>query len=186
MTNHRRTRLLLGGLTATLGLSLTAAPAYAERVQVQDPEDGVSAATPFDIDSVRVRFGQKRAVVDVLFDDLVTETDGGPASVEIFIDTKPRRTGPEWRLATGLQEGSDYQVVRMKDWEPVGEPLSCAHRVELDTEADAVHARLGKDCIGYPKKMRVAVKMTDLYDGSHPVTDWLVKARYWTVFLASG
>ena len=74
----------------------------------------------------------------------------------------------------------------MKNWEPVGEPLTCSHRVELDFDADVVRTRMGKDCLGYPKKIRVGVKMTDLYDGSHPVTDWLGKPRFFTLFLASG
>ena len=33
---------------------------------------------------------------------------------------------------------------------------------------------------------RIGVKMTDLYDGSHPVVDWLGKPRYLSIAIASG
>ncbi len=185
MTKQPRTRrLALGSLTAALGIALVAGPAHAERVGLDDPADATASTN--DIYSVVAKYGQKRAKVNVRVADLLPTTDGGPSSLEIFIDTKPRRKGPEYRLATGLEEGTDYQVVRMKDWKPVGEPLTCSHRVELDFDGDVVRTRLGKDCIGYPKKIRVGVKMTDLYDASHPVVDWLGKRRFFTLFLASG
>ena len=186
MTNHPRKRIVLGGLAAALGLSLIAAPAYAEKVHVDDPDDGIGNVTPLDVVAVDARFGEKLARVHVHFQDLRPTSDGGPGSVEIYIDTKPKRKGPEFRIVTGLQEGTDYQLTRMRDWKPVGEPSTCTHKVRLDFENDVVHAAFGKDCIRYPKKLRVGVKMTDLWDGSHPVTDWLVKPRFWTEFLASG
>ena len=185
MTKQARTRrLALGSLSAALGIALVAGPAHAERVGLDDPAD--ATASNNDIYGVTAKYGQKQARVNVRVADLLPTTDGGPSSLEIFIDTKPRRKGPEYRLATGLQEGTDYQVVRMKDWKPVGEPLTCSHRVELDVDDDVVRTRFGKDCIGYPKKIRVGVKMTDLYDASHPVVDWLGKRRFFTLFLASG
>ncbi len=33
--------------------------------------------------------------------------------------------------------------------------------------------------------MRVGAKMTDFYDGSHPVVDWLEGPRHWTSWLGS-
>jgi hypothetical protein len=185
MTSPSRThRLALTGVSTALGLTLAAAPAQAERAGLDDPAD--ASASLNDIYGVEASYGQKIGKVHVRVADLQPTTDGGPASVEIFIDTKPKRKGPEYRLATGLQEGTDFQVVEMKDWEPVGEPIACSHRVELDFDDDVLRTRFGKDCIGYPKKIRVGVRMTDLYDASHPVTDWLGKPRFFSVFLASG
>jgi hypothetical protein len=183
MTRHPHRRLLAGTIAA-LGLALLPAPAHAERVGLDDPADAQASLN--DIYAVDASYGGKRAKVDVVVDDLQPTSEAGPAGLEIFIDTRPKRTGPEFRLSTGLQEGSDYQLVRMRDWKPIGEPSSCSHRVELDFDADVVRTRFGKDCIRYPKKIRIGVKMTDLYDGSHPVVDWLGKPRYFTVFLASG
>ena len=105
MSDRSRTRLAHGGVAAALGLSLgltlMAGPASAERVGLDDPADAQASLN--DIYSVAASYGQKRAKIDIVVDDLQSTTDGGPAGLEIFIDTKPRRKGPEYRLATGLR-----------------------------------------------------------------------------------
>ena len=40
--------------------------------------------------------------------------------------------------------------------------------------------------LGNPAKVRVGVKMVDLYDGSHPVTDWLGNPRSFTEWVTKG
>ena len=120
-------------------------------------------------------------IVRVDFAELEPTSDFGPSSLSIFIDTDRSARGPEFRIGTGLQEGTDYQLVRMKKWKAVGEPLSCKHAVDLDFDDNQARARVNRSCLGNPEKVRIGVKMTDLYDGSHPVVDWLGKRRYLSI-----
>lgn len=130
--------------------------------------------------------GEARTAGDeVTFTDLRPTSEAGPASIGIFIDTDPTRVGPEYRLGSGLQRGTDYQLVRMRDHQPVGEPLTCAHTVKLDFEANVLKFRTARTCLRSPEEVRVGVKMTDLYDASHPVHDWLGKAKSFTDWMAS-
>lgn len=88
--------------------------------------------------------------------------------------------GPEYRLTTGMYEGTDYQLMRMEDGHPVGEPMACDHDVHLGFTTDVVTVTAARRCLVTPHRVRVGVKMTDLYDGSHPVTDWLGAPGSWT------
>jgi hypothetical protein len=117
--------------------------------------------------------------------DLRRTSDAGPAGLTIRIDTRSGRPGPEFRLTTGLYEGTDYQLMRVRDGKTVGEPLTCAHEVRLGFATDVVRFRADHECLGAPDRARVSVKMTDLYDGSHPVTDWLGEPGSWTSWLTT-
>ena len=187
MTSHRRTaRLVTTSLGAALGLSLAlAAPASAERVSLNDPADATASLS--DIRKVTVRHTDHRVYVRVKFTDLRPTSSAGPSSASIFYDTRRARRGPEKRLGTGLQSGTDYQLVRMRGWRgPVGGPSSCAHRVRLDFDRNVLTSWVARRCLGNPATVRVGVQMVDQWDGSHPVTDWLKGPRKWTRELAAG
>jgi hypothetical protein len=191
-TARARTRLrhrLLGAagaltLVGTL-VATTAGPASAERLGLDDPAD-VGGASLSDILAVTAVHAPRKLVVRVDFAELKRTSDAGPSSLSVFVDTDPSANGPEFRIGTGLQAGTDYQLVRMERWKPVGEALTCPHVVAINFDTNRVRARISRTCLGNPQKVRIGVKMTDLYDGSHPVVDWLGKRRYLSIPIASG
>ena len=185
MTTLGSIRPALTLLSAALLLATTAGSASAERLGLDDPAD-VGGASLSDILAVSAVHTQKKLVVRVDVDELKPTSQGGPSSLAVFVDTDPDAKGPEYRLATGLQEGTDYQLVRVEDWKPVGEPLTCFHDVKLGFQGDRVRLRISRGCLGKPESVRIGVKMTDLYDASHPVVDWLGKRRYLSIPIASG
>ncbi len=174
----------LGAAALLAGITLLGAPASAENMSAKDPAD--ASASLYDIRSVKVSHQTKKLVVRVGVTDLVTETDGGPASMSLFVDTDRTRPGPEFRLGTGLQSGSDYQLVKMKKWKVQGSPLSCGHRLVLDEARDQVKFRINSGCLRRPVSVRVGVRMVDAYDASHPVTDWFKGRRAWTRWVDRG
>jgi len=184
-TRDRLRRTALAALGAALLLTTATGPASAERLGLDDPAD-VGGASLSDILAVTAIHGAQRVIVRVDFAELEPTSDFGPSSLSIFLDTDRSAKGPEFRIGTGLQEGTDYQLVRMKKWKAVGEPLSCKHAVDLDFDDNQARARVNRSCLGNPEKVRIGVKMTDLFDGSHPVVDWLGKRRYLSIPLASG
>ena len=170
---------------AALGVTLAlAAPASAERVSLDDGADTVGTLS--DIRVVTVRHTNARVYVKVGFTDLQPTSEAGPSGASIFFDSRLTRRGPERRLATGLQSGSDYQLVRMQQWRAVGDALTCPHRVRLDFDRNILKGWVARRCLGRPDQVRVGVQMVDEFDGSHPITDWLKGPRKWTRRLSAG
>lgn len=169
-------------LAATLS-ALAAAPATAATASYDDPADASASLT--DIRHVKVRHGGERVAVVVGFTDLRRRSTGGPASLGVFFDTNASRTGPEFQLGTGLQSGTDYQLVRSRHRQAVGEPIDCDYSVQLQYGHDRMVFKADRDCLGTPDQLRVGVLMTDEWDSSHPVHDWLGAPRSWTDWLAA-
>lgn len=181
---HPRTFLsLAAALAATTLVLAVAAPALAARTTRSDPADAGGSLS--DLRRVSVNHGPEVVLVKVRFSDLRPTSEAGSAGMAIYLDTRRGRLGPELRLDTGLQSGTDYQLTRARDWRSVGEPLTCAHGLELDFGADLATFRVARSCLGYPAGVRVAVKMVDQYDGSHPVTDWIGNRGSFTSSVAS-
>ncbi|WP_395659131.1 hypothetical protein [Nocardioides sp.] len=178
-------RVLLPLTAGATLLGLAVAPAAAERASYPDPAD-VGGASLNDVRRVTVDHTDDALSVRVKVTDLRRHSEQGPAGLTIRIDTRRSTAGPEFRLTTGLYEGTDYQLVRMRDGRAVGGPLGCDHRVHLGFATDVVRFSAARTCLGSPASARVGVKMTDLYDGSHPVTDWLGEPGSWTARLAAG
>ncbi|WP_028644563.1 hypothetical protein [Nocardioides sp. URHA0020] len=169
---------------AALGATLVAAPAaQAEQRRYADPADAAASLT--DIRAVKVDHGARTLAVTVRFTDLRRRSDGGPASLTIGIDTRSSRPGAEFRLVSGLQEGTDYQLMRVRHGRVVGEPLTCGHRVRLDFAHNRLRFVGSRTCLGSPARARIAVLMRDEWDASHPITDWLGARRSYTAWLAS-
>ncbi|GEP32823.1 hypothetical protein NSZ01_05910 [Nocardioides szechwanensis] len=177
-----RAAALAGVAVLTLGL---AGPAFAESTSQTDPAD-VGGASLTDIRKVTLNHGTEQVITKVRFTDLQETSEAGPSGMTIYFDTRPGRKGPEFRLDTGLQSGTDYQLSRVQGWTSPGEPLSCDHSLRLGWATDVATLRVARTCLGNPAKVRVAVKMVDLYDGSHPVTDWLGNPRSFTDRVAKG
>lgn len=168
----------------TVGLAGVAAPASAESTSATDPADATASLT--DVRRVTVNHGPEQVIVKVRFTDLVKTSDGGPSGMTVFFDSRPGRKGPELRFDTGLQEGTDYQVTKTSGWAQSGDRLTCPASLRLKWAEDVAVVRVSRECLGEPDKVRVAVKMVDLYDGSHPVTDWLGNPRSFTSYVAAG
>ncbi|KQW53235.1 hypothetical protein ASC77_02775 [Nocardioides sp. Root1257] len=170
-------------LTAALGATLVAGPVYADQARYPDPADATASLT--DIRAVAVQHGPKRLTVKVRFTDLRARSTGGPSGLSIGIDTDATLRGPEFRLTTGLQSGTDYQLVAVEGGDVIGDPLTCAHKVRLDFAGDRLAFAATRACLGHPDSVRVAVLMRDEFDSSHPVTDWLGAPRSYTDWIAS-
>ena len=80
-TNRLSTRLAAGALVA--GIALLGAPAYAESMSAGDPAD--ATASLYDIRKVSANHQDTKLVVEVKVTDLLLESDGGPASMSLFI-----------------------------------------------------------------------------------------------------
>ncbi len=170
-------------VAAAVGATLLATPAQAQQARYADPADASGSLS--DIRAVSVDHGPAQLVVKVAFTDLRRRSTGGPAGLNIGIDTRPGVPGAEFRLGTGLQEGTDYQLMRVRNGRVVGEPLSCGHRVRLDFAANRLTFVAARACLGSPARVRIAVKMRDEWDASHPITDWLGARGSWTGWLTS-
>ena len=182
---NRRSAVRTAAVATLAGLALGVAPAaHAETVGVADPADASGSLN--DIRQVTAGHLSKRLVVRVGVADLKANSDAGPASMALFVDTDRSRPGPELRLGTGLYAGTDYQLVRMEDWKVVSGPLTCRHSVDLERQKDLVRFQVRRGCLGAPDEVRVGVKMVDEYDGSHPITDWLKGPRKFTRWLSRG
>lgn len=178
------TRILAPAAAAVTLIGLAALPAAAERASYPDPAD-MGGASLNDIRRVTVDHSDARVAVRTAVVDLRRHSEAGPAGLTIRIDTRSRAAGPEFRLTTGLYSGTDYQLVRVRGGEQVGEPLTCEHSVHLGFAQDVVRFAAASTCLGSPARARVSVKMTDQYDGSHPVTDWLGEPGSWTGWLGT-
>jgi len=173
-----RTRVLATALAALVTTTVVAGPAYAEKARYADPADATASLD--DIRSVVVDHRTTQLVVKVRVTDLRRRSTGGPSGLTMLLDTRSDRAGAEFRLTTGLQSGTDFQLMKVRGGEAVGDPLTCDHHVRLDFATDRLSFAAARDCIGSPASVRIAVKMRDEFDGSHPVVDWLGEPRSWT------
>lgn len=177
-------RSLTAAVVMGLAVGAVAGPASAGSTSATDPADATASLT--DIRRVSVNHGPEQVITRIRFTDLRRTSTAGPSGMTVLVDSAPRRKGPELRFDTGLQEGTDYQLTRTKGWVLAGDPLNCSAGLRLDWAADVAFVRVSRACLGEPRKVRVAVKMVDLHDGSHPVTDWLGNPRSFTSYVAAG
>lgn len=175
---RRAATLALATACATI---LTTTTAYAEEVVVNDGADATASLT--DIRKVRVDHADAQLTVRVNFPDLRKRSSAG---LYVFIDRGTARRGPEFALFTPLFTGSDYALVRMRRWQPVGGPIPCDYDVALKWKRDVLVFTADRGCFGDPDELRVGMRMKDLMDPSHPVTDWLIGRREFTSWLAAG
>lgn len=177
-----RTRVLaVAGAAATL-VGLAVAPAAAEHATYADPAD--ATASPTDIRRVTVNHGPARVKVKARFTDLRRTSPTGASGLTVLIDTRGSTSGPDFKLTSGLESGTDYQLIRLRNGRPVGEPLTCPHQVQLQYGQDRLLFSAARSCLGDPARVRIGARMLDEHDGSHPVKDWLGEPRSFTRWLA--
>lgn len=178
-----RLAAVAGLLAATALPALAAGPAGAAEATYDDPADVTESRT--DIRTVSIVHTPAKVRVVVGFTDLRRRSEGAGAGLTIFLDTTKDRRGAEFGLTTGLQDGTDYQLLRIRRGDPVGDPLTCSHRVRLGFAAERLSFDASRSCLGDPARVRIGVKMRDDSDPSHPVVDWLGEPRSWTRWVRS-
>ncbi|CUR54120.1 exported hypothetical protein [metagenome] len=178
-----RTRLAVAAVAlATITTGALAGPASAEAVTIVDGPD--ASGSLGDILDVRINHAARRVIVKTELADLRASSEGGPSGLNIWLDTDPSTTGPDFVFRTGLQAGQDFTLQRTNRFKPIGEPLTCDHRVRFDRAADIVRLSVARPCLGRPEKVRIAERMRDDFDGSHPIIDWLKRTRHLTRWVA--
>jgi hypothetical protein len=165
-------------LTATLGLAGAAA---AQTMTVIDGADATASLS--DIRRVTVAHRTSDVGVRITFTDLRGDSAAG---LRINIDTDGSLPGPEFALVSGLGSGTDYQLFRVTDWRIHGAPKTCSNIATIDWSTDVFGLHVARSCIGSPAEVRVGVRMTDNYDASHPITDWMLGTRRFTGWMVRG
>lgn len=167
---------------ATLAAGVIAAPASAEVANVFDGPDATGSLG--DIQTVRIDHRAHRVVVTTNLADLRRTSGGGGSGLNIWFDTDRSRPGPEFVFLTGLQAGTDYQLMHSRAWRPSGSPMTCDHDATFDWAGDKVVLSVARGCFGRPDDVRVAERMRDAFDGSHVITDWLKGPRRFSRWVA--
>ena len=181
-TTTRMIQTALAGTIAVAALGVTATSAEAGTPWYSDSERDSAAGA--DIHPVRVMHGD-RLRVTVQHDDLVRSADSNAAGT-VYVDLRPGKPGPELALTAGLMDGTDYALVRMRSWKPVGERLTCAHRMVPNYDTDRSLFVIGRTCLGDVDRARVAVRTSgndgdggldvDWLHGRRNVTDWIARS----------
>lgn len=180
MSTRSSFKALLVATVVAAGLSLTP-PASAETFARDDGAD--AAPSPTDIRRVRVGHGEENVKVRTAFPNL---KKNGAATLKVLIDTDVDRRGPEYGVVLPLFSGSDYVLLRMRNWRFRPNPVDCDYRGTFAWARDFVKLNFDRECFAEADRLRVGLKMQDDHDASHPIIDWLKGPRRWTRWLATG
>ena len=182
-TSQRTTIIGVAALSAAALMLTQLAPASADGIGVQDPQDldhGV------DLRSVVVEHGARNVVVTTTHTDLQESYLSG-SSGAVFLDTDPSDTGPEYVFSGGYFLGTDYVLLHTdgfatKKW---GEPVEGSYRMKLDFDAEHVRMRISRGAIESPDEVRVAVRVAGTRpNGKDTARDWLGAPRGFTDWVA--
>jgi hypothetical protein len=179
-TARRSLRVLAAGTAAAAALATV--PAQAASTVVDDGADASASLT--DIRRVRVDHSDRTVEVRVGFPNLRKRARAG---LTVYFDSDPDARGPERAVGLPLFSGSDYVMWRMRDWEYVGDrPVGCRYGADYRWRRDVLVLTARRGCFDRADEVRVGMRMRDVADGSHPVTDWLLGRRDFTEWVASG
>jgi hypothetical protein len=172
--------------TAALTLGLAGA-AHAEQYGVDDPQDTYHGS---DILSLQVRNMQDTLKITTHHSNLVRSPRSGSGGA-FYIDTDPTDRGPEYVLAGGFFEGTDYLLSETEGFGPDkwGDPVENGDYImRVDYQADTVRVKISQGTLGEPDEVRVAVRAAGTRtDGtSHGLVDWVGKPRSFSPWLARG
>ena len=136
-----------------------------------------------DIYGVEANHGGANLLVKVRFNELVRSSAAG---VSVYVDTDRDAKGPEYVLSSGLGDGTDYVLTLADGWQGSDARVSCDYSARPKWGKDLFRAVISRDCFDDATTLRVAVKMVDEADGSHPVVDWVPQRHRWSLPIASG
>ncbi len=86
---------------------------------------------------------------------------------KVFVDTRLSHPGPDYAIAGGLSEGTDWATQRAtRNWNLSGDPLdkigTCASSVKINWATNIVRISLGRDCLGrHQGRVRLSVQSGD-------------------------
>jgi hypothetical protein len=167
---RRRALILSAVLAASItplvpvpALAGARSPAAGSSVAVfSDPAGDLTGGT--DLTRIRVSNGDRLRVTLRQRDLRRKDFD---SSFTLFVDTSTAHPGPDFGMAGGLSDASDWHTGRAtRHWHVRGNPLgpigTCDSRLRIDWRANVVRISLGRDCLGgHQGRVRVAVVTGD-------------------------
>lgn len=184
-TTIASTAVALSAAALTVGL---AGAAHADLYGIDDPRDTSHGS---DVLALSARNGADNVHVTTYHEDLRRDPASGSGEA-IYIDTDPDDRGPEYVLAAGLFEGTDYALSHTEGFGVAkwGTPVKHGDYVlHIRYREDRVHVVVSRDALGNPGDIRVAVRASGTRtDGSsHGLVDWVGKERrFGTPWIAQG
>ena len=154
--------------TSVVLIGLAAAPAAANMRHFDDPVGDTKAYN--DIKWVQVHNGGARGKQLVVRIKLGEIRPGD--SMRIFVDTRAKDPGPEWRMRGWAD--SEWRLERVEKWDSPGTVVSCQGRASMTDNKTVSFWRTQRSCLGVGDKVRAAVRVQE---GSSPQHDWAAAHR---------
>jgi len=105
-----------------------------------------------------------------------------PGQIAFYIDTRPA-AGPEYAFFAGVGFGTDWAIVRMRNWRVVSDgPRHCPSDYSFSRRTDTVRASISRACLDGADRVRVSVKANDQDRGP----DWAPGYRRFFPWIAHG
>lgn len=175
-------RTLITIVVALVTVAATGAPTYAATTVVDDGADTPGSSA--DIRKMKVKHNLDRVVVRTTYTDLRKVTDDRFSSTAIFIDSKRKRRGPELALVSGLQHGTDYQLVRVKGWRIIDKRVDCGYSFKIRWARKLTTLRLDRECFAKAATVRVSQKTAEQSNASDLIVDWAPGKRAYSPWVS--
>jgi len=182
---YKQLARVLAVTSAAVLVSTLAGPAQAATRSFTDRAGDVGHGV--DLRAARVINGEHVVRVRLTHRDLVRSPRSGAGAV-IYFDTDAGDAGPEYALAAGLFEGTDYALLSTNGWNlrRGTERVDCHYRMRLDYVEDLTRTRFAHGCFGDANRLRIEVRTGGTRrDGTH-VTDWLGSPRSFAPWVPRG
>lgn len=173
----KKSHVVAAAGTALMSVAALVPPASAAAVTVVDGNDSEAAA---DLLRVRVTHTPKQVRVRMVHDNLFHNGIKAGQGVSVFLDTDPDDPGPEFRLLSGLNGGTDYVFERVGRWQGEGSPVSCRYQLSISWKDDVAVFTTGRGCLGRPDRVKVAVKVGETSHEGEQYVDWMTGVRRFT------
>lgn len=178
MTRIRTTLVAVAG--AALAASM-ASPATADSAVIGDKAGDLKGG--FDIRSVTVDNNGGWITASSKHRNLKYGPKAPGGGISLFIDTIPKRKGPEFRFGGPVGFDGDYALVKMRNWKAVGDPLNCQLRYGVNYKRDVVNYGVTRRCLDRAfdhrvGAIRVAIKAAQSTKHGQPKVDWLPSAGH--------
>jgi hypothetical protein len=174
-----RTAAVTAAVTVVAASAVFAGGARAE-VAVFDDSGDVDSS----VDLLRVRVDNGAADPDQVRVRIVQDDLQIGDEVTVFLDTKRRDAGPEWKV-TGLP-AAEWVLIRTEGWASTAPEVSCASgSMAMHLDTDVTRVVLPRSCLDdlEPGKVRAAVRV---FRDDPPARDWARKRRTFLPWVSPG